>query len=1683
MSSDSETDDRKPPPVTAGTRLAVSPSAKVEKDVQATFSEPVLAPKFGLVQGSIPAIGGPPDANFTRSVNLVPATPYCFRDPNPYRAEKSFKDRIAGLDPKFSPTANDYRLVELADEAFNHCITHGLDTPFYMNDPADLSRVIDLFVYHGKFTFDEVAKHLEDMIKSGVFDQYMINSLSDSAAFLLNSLERSFQRTIRTSLSSGHARFGPLVWMKITEEVLPNAFRRVSELGEEFTKRTLVETPGENVAAWANAQMETLQELEANDQLPRDHLIILQQQLCKCSVEAFRVHWHTKLASLSDFVRLSAGKSKEVAERMSGYTNYRRILHEAKDFYSTLKDDWGPAKGVATDVSANTAAIKSLKAEFKTLKSKFESNGTKTASSKTKDKKANKDKAAPKASGGDGEKKSGGSTETRWTRIAPKDGEPTTMTKYGKTFYYCAKCKRWNQTHGTDEHKSKEEKPADAKPAAPAANVAQAWTAPLQFCWVVACPKCRSSSLSWSSAAIHAFARASHLSPVSFHGAFFDHDEHVASDAYARRPRCCLWSQLGARLAWLLPHGEDGVFRRRKQNRFVETARGANVVEDFEAIPRWALELPDMIDSNGHLCTESLDLSCPPNGHPKPWNLLDDSLLFCYPTGHFFPEGAASEMHVAGKPTMADLFPVIWDTGATVAVTFDRADFTSYTPTTGDKVLSGFAAGSSIAGTGTLEWTVTLSNGKGFTFRIPGLHVPDANVRLFSPQSYCQLVKAQRNDEPRFSGDSSLIHVDLLDGHFLDIVYSPENNLPTLEMFRKQSVALNAAKIRNCVTAAENQNLSEAQKFLLRLHFRFVHRSMKNIQALLKTGALGKSAEVKAAARCDIPKCAACMYGKGKRKSTGAKLTVDRQSKVLSKDILIPGQKVSMDHFSVSTRGRLYSGFGGTKDDEKFKGGVIFVDHASGFVYVVHVLNFTAGEALRAKLEFESAMANHGITVVQYHTDNGTFTAQEFTKQIDTNYQSMTLSGPGAHHQNAVAERAIGSIISLARTTMLHAKLRWPKAISSDLWPQAIDYVVQNFNYGPGENNSSPADMIFRTTTDRKVFADMHVWGSPAYILNPQLQDGHKIPKFEPRSRRGVFLGLSKRHASNVPVVLNLETNRISAQFHVVVDDWFATVSNVVNEDDSVDPETWADIFASSRFQVFFDEDDPIDLDDEWLSQDELHVRIQERSRKIRSVQDTASPPVDFDKVHQRLRTDAEPTTEKSSNEPTLQREPEQKTVTTPVKLSEPISKPVEPIPAPKVAVDAKPPSSSPRKKTPAVPAEPRRSTRERRAPKRFNEFITNVASVVLAPIPRETFSFIASIHSGLVACWDSEIGEFDLRDPVAFAAMQRAKKPKKGSDPDYPMYHQAMSSAEYREWQEAMVKEIRMLEMMGTWKKIPRASVPANKRVIKSTWAFRLKRSPDGTPTKYKARFCVRGDMEIKGVDYFESYSPVVQWSTVRLLLIMSIVHGMHTRQVDYVNAFAQAPLPPTEECYIEMPQGFHDDGEDTVLMLQKTLYGKSDSPLRFFNLLKDTLEKHGFKQLVDIDACLFVHEKIICLTYVDDCLWFSLDEKCMDDMIDTIDKVLTLTVESKDVSAFLGIQFTRRGDTIELTQKGLIKRVIEATDMADCNSCDTPAENKPLGKDLAGAAFAESWNYASVVGMLLYLSSNSRPDIAFAV
>jgi hypothetical protein len=139
-----------------------------------------------------------------------------------------------------------------------------------------------------------------------------------------------------------------------------------------------------------------------------------------------------------------------------------------------------------------------------------------------------------------------------------------------------------------------------------------------------------------------------------------------------------------------------------------------------------------------------------------------------------------------------------------------------------------------------------------------------------------------------------------------------------------------------------------------------------------------------------------------------------------------------------------------------------------------------------------------------------------------------------------------------------------------------------------------------------------------------------------------------------------------------------------------------------------------------------------------------------------------------------------------------------------------------------------------------------------------------------------------------------------------------------------------------------------------------------------------VRGDQQIHGKDYFDTYAPVVSWTTVWTLLKMACVLKLQTQQIDYTLAFCQASLD--EPIYVEMHQSYQVPGK--VLKLKRSLYGLAVAPKLFFETLKEALEKRGFVPS-KTDPCMFVHPKMMCLVYVDDCLFFSKDASDIDQMI----------------------------------------------------------------------------------------------------
>jgi Reverse transcriptase (RNA-dependent DNA polymerase) len=182
----------------------------------------------------------------------------------------------------------------------------------------------------------------------------------------------------------------------------------------------------------------------------------------------------------------------------------------------------------------------------------------------------------------------------------------------------------------------------------------------------------------------------------------------------------------------------------------------------------------------------------------------------------------------------------------------------------------------------------------------------------------------------------------------------------------------------------------------------------------------------------------------------------------------------------------------------------------------------------------------------------------------------------------------------------------------------------------------------------------------------------------------------------------------------------------------------------------------------------------------------------------------------------------------------------------------------------------------------------------------------------------------------------------------------------------------------------------------------------------------------------------------------------------------------------YVEMPRGFAKDGK--VLKLKKSLYGLKQAPRNFFLHLKSKLEAAGFTQSKS-DPCLFISDTVICLVYVDDTLFFSPKKEYINEALAKLRATMEIEVED-DVAGFLGVHIKREEDgTIVLTQKGLIDRCIQALNIEHLPVKHTPAEYGCLRAHKGGEPAQGTYNYASVVGMLQYLVSHSRPDIMFAV
>jgi hypothetical protein len=278
---------------------------------------------------------------------------------------------------------------------------------------------------------------------------------------------------------------------------------------------------------------------------------------------------------------------------------------------------------------------------------------------------------------------------------------------------------------------------------------------------------------------------------------------------------------------------------------------------------------------------------------------------------------------------------------------------------------------------------------------------------------------------------------------------------------------------------------------------------------------------------------------------------------------------------------------------------------------------------------------------------------------------------------------------------------------------------------------------------------------------------------------------------------------------------------------------------------------------------------------------------------------------------------------------------------------------------------------------------------------------------------------------------------------------------------------------------------------VLKGLWVFR---KSDGTIDRFKSRWTAKGFQQKFGIDYKDTFAPVLKYHSLRMLLVLAAKLDLELKQLDFVTAFLNAPV--SEKVYVEQPHGFAQGGDDMVCELNKALYGIKQASHAWNAMLDQFLRDVLQFTRCNADICVYFRRTksnsiIILGIFVDDILvlFHHNDDKewCI------IKAAIAAKFKVKDMGDaqfILGmkIQRNREDKSIQLGQELYISKVIDRFNMSKSKPVDTPESSEKLTKEMCPTSETERLNavqvpYMEVVGSLLYAAIATRPDISHAV
>lgn len=289
---------------------------------------------------------------------------------------------------------------------------------------------------------------------------------------------------------------------------------------------------------------------------------------------------------------------------------------------------------------------------------------------------------------------------------------------------------------------------------------------------------------------------------------------------------------------------------------------------------------------------------------------------------------------------------------------------------------------------------------------------------------------------------------------------------------------------------------------------------------------------------------------------------------------------------------------------------------------------------------------------------------------------------------------------------------------------------------------------------------------------------------------------------------------------------------------------------------------------------------------------------------------------------------------------------------------------------------------------------------------------------------------------------------------------------------------EQRIMEFVtcfGAWEV---TKLPPNCKVIGSKWVYKTKTDELGRPVKYKARLVAQGFSQKYGQHYDEVFAPV---ANPKILLAVAGMNGVSVRHYDVETAFLNADL--NHEVYIKQPKGYATKDKNAVCRLIKNLYGLRQGAKEWNTKFDTTMKSNGYTQS-DNDLCLYIKKDgdnyIYISTHVDDTVATATNDELLDQFENEMNKHFKMK-NLGDLKYYLGIQFERDGNGIfGMYQQKYIDNKLHEFNLADAKDSKVPMNAGYLKQITEEEPFDDNEIYRKAIGSLLYLSTNTRPDIA---